>query len=183
MITLILTYTGKLIELGQPDPERIDLRDVSHALARVTRFTGHGDRSLSVAQHSCIVHDLAPVECKRWALLHDAAEAYTGDISSPVKEVLRRMAPQEFDVWLAAWQFAVSIRFGVPIVDVHAADQAALELEVVLNGPRSSAEYRWLWPEWWATQAARTTGCADTVWPAELAEFEFLRRARELGLR
>lgn len=68
----------------------MDAGDIAHALSLINRFTGHTTRPYSVAEHSLLVADLAeaadatPV-VQMAALMHDAHEAYTGDVSSPVK--------------------------------------------------------------------------------------------------
>lgn len=68
----------------------MDVGDIAHALSLINRFTGHTTRPYSVAEHSLLVADLAeaagasPV-VQMAALIHDAHEAYTGDVSTPVK--------------------------------------------------------------------------------------------------
>lgn len=67
-----------------------DIRTIAHSLAQINRFTGHARRPYSVAEHSLLCADIAermqlPVSLQYACLLHDAHEAYTGDLSSPVK--------------------------------------------------------------------------------------------------
>lgn len=85
MESYIQTFTGKWIDPLNPDPDLIDPIDIAHALALVNRFTGHTTEPYSVAQHSCGVYDLVSHENKKYAILHDASEAYIGDIARPVK--------------------------------------------------------------------------------------------------
>jgi uncharacterized protein len=88
----IQTYTGIAFDLEHPAAEMIDIRDISHALSMLCRFTGHVQSFYSVAQHSCIVaHEVAAAHPALGlaALLHDAAEAYLGDWSSPLKRCFR----------------------------------------------------------------------------------------------
>lgn len=71
-------------------PDQVDIMDIAHSLAMINRFTGHTVRPYSVAEHSLLVADICAMEghghtLQLAALLHDAHEAYTGDVSSPVK--------------------------------------------------------------------------------------------------
>ena len=88
----IETASGRMFDLILPDPTLIGLDDVAHALAHICRFTGHTSRFYSVAEHSVLCSEYAE---EQWgerlallALLHDAAEAYVGDINTPFKLLL-----------------------------------------------------------------------------------------------
>lgn len=86
----ILTHLGKRMNLLDPRPEDVCLEDIAYALARLNRFTGHADPSWSVGQHSLFCAELArlqggSLELQRSCLIHDFAEAYLGDVSSPLK--------------------------------------------------------------------------------------------------
>lgn len=92
-----LTGTGRAVDLLAPDPHTIDLDvDVAEALARIPRFTGHiRSGPYSVAQHSVVGADLLARESEALAaafLLHDAHEAYLGDIATPVAYALAQAA-------------------------------------------------------------------------------------------
>jgi uncharacterized protein len=71
----------------------IDVHDVAWHLAQINRFTGACKRPYSVAEHSLLCADLAkadghgPME-QMLCLVHDAHEAYTGDLSSPMKNAV-----------------------------------------------------------------------------------------------
>jgi hypothetical protein len=72
--------------------EEIHMSDITFALARISRFTGHTE-FYSVAQHSVLCswqaaqeyHDL---DLSFEVLMHDAHEVYTGDMARPMKEVV-----------------------------------------------------------------------------------------------
>lgn len=71
----------------------IEVQDIAWALSQTNRFVGHATRPYSVAEHSLLVSDLARVDGKAAdvqlaCLLHDAHEAYTGDVSSPAKNAI-----------------------------------------------------------------------------------------------
>ena len=46
------TYTGKMIDMTNPNPDAIDIRDIAHALSQICRASGHFKHFYSVAQHS-----------------------------------------------------------------------------------------------------------------------------------
>ncbi|WP_217476583.1 phosphohydrolase [Stutzerimonas stutzeri] len=84
----ILTHTGKRFDLLAPRAELISTIDIAHALAHVCRFNGHTRHHYSVAQHSLLVASIVPAEHQLAALLHDATEAYVGDMVRPLKALL-----------------------------------------------------------------------------------------------
>lgn len=92
--TWIQTRSGKAVDLLDPRPKDIDLEDIAWSLAHTNRFNGHAGR-YSVARHSVFVWELITAQeppertdASMWALLHDASEAYTGDVVSPLKRAL-----------------------------------------------------------------------------------------------
>lgn len=71
----------------------VDVEDVAHALSNINRFTGHTAYAYSVAQHCVAVSRYLeltgqPVPVQYAGLMHDAHEAYFGDISAPLKAFL-----------------------------------------------------------------------------------------------
>lgn len=111
-MTWMQTRDGHAVDLLRPDLSALTIEEVAHALARISRFSGHtrGEHIYSVAQHSVHVYEHA---ASLEGLLHDAHEAILGDITSPVKAALRALggtsALDTLDGGLAA---AVRQRFG-----------------------------------------------------------------------
>ncbi len=84
----IQTYTGKAFDLLDPQPDMIDIRDIAHALSNLCRYNGHVRDFYSVAEHSYWASRFVDPEYRLETLLHDAAEAYVGDVTSPLKAQL-----------------------------------------------------------------------------------------------
>ena len=111
--------SGRRLDLLDPSPIDIEIVDIAHGLARVSRWNGQtkGIYPMSVAQHSILVERLvsrnAPKLDRRWrlaALLHDAPEYVIGDMITPFKYALGGIY-REIEDRLSV---AVHIRFGLP---------------------------------------------------------------------
>jgi len=93
-----------------PKPKDITLRQIVYSISKMCRFTGHvapahdPDAIYSVAEHCILVSRIASYlhiwnqEPERRAaavamdaLMHDAHEAYVGDVSSPLKSLIREL--------------------------------------------------------------------------------------------
>ena len=107
----IQTYTGKLFWPFDPRPTEIDIIDIAHALSNLCRFGGHCNTFYSVAEHSVRASHLVSDDVALWALLHDAPEAYLGDVVRPIKHQARFLkfyGPIEQAVMLA-----IAAKFGL----------------------------------------------------------------------
>lgn len=112
-MSFIVTYTGRKFDFDSFGPQDICPTDISVALSRLCRFTGHSLRFYSVAEHTLHGLRLIPsgdTQLAREWLLHDAAEAYVGDISSPLKRSRAFVAVRLLEARVAE---AVHERFGV----------------------------------------------------------------------
>lgn len=89
------TISNMGLVLADPTDSSFILRDIAWALHFICRFNGHVNTHYSVLQHSLSACTLADPEHKMEALLHDAAEAYMGDIILPVKELFPDIAKYE----------------------------------------------------------------------------------------
>jgi hypothetical protein len=108
----IQTWSSIPFDLANPTPDMVRLDDITYALGHINRFTGHVG-TYSVAEHSMLVESRVrelggSVQDCRDALAHDFVEAYTGDISKPMK-VLLGDALKEIEQRI--WRDAVAPRF------------------------------------------------------------------------
>lgn len=84
---VMTTIDGKSVRLDQITEDDIDIRNIAWGLGRILRYNGHIRHDYTVATHCIVMSYIVPEEYALEALLHDAAEAYTGDIIAPVKEL------------------------------------------------------------------------------------------------
>lgn len=123
----IQTHSGIRFELLDPKPEMIDIHDIARALSHVCRFNGHVSRFYSVAQHSVLVSNIVGPEHALCGLLHDATEAYVGDVTRPLKALLPDYKTIEQRIW-----YAIAERFNLPPtlpLAIKHADNVALVTE------------------------------------------------------
>lgn len=179
----IPTASGALVTPLDPAAEQVELADVAHALAHLCRSGGHARVFCSVAQHSCLVADQVAAaggsaEETLWALLHDATEAYLGDLPHPLEH--RTPLGAVYREAEARLQAAVCERFGLPPEPppgMKRFDRALLAAERrTLMRPSDDG---W-WPE---LDGADALEVEIEPWPPERARAEFERRFRELEAR
>lgn len=161
--------SGAWFDLLDPASSEFTIDDIAHGLAHTCRYAGQADGFYSVAEHSILVSEVA-LGHEYAALLHDAAEAFIGDVTRPLKQLLPEYKRLEKSI-----EEAIFARFGVDCVhpDVKKAD-----LEVL------AAEQAQLMPEGtdaWATEAGvRAAPIRVERMTPEQAKLRFLERYRTL---
>lgn len=181
MQSSILTSTGKWFDILRPDPSLIDLCDIASALSKLCRFGGHCRQFYSVAEHSILAAKMMRQRKEnnptliRWALLHDASEAYVVDIPRPAKRQLTEYIKIE-----DAIQRAIAERFNLPWPmpqEVHEADNDILSLELRAYMPEQTEHMLPLLP-----QMEFTDGLPAKTLSPRMAEKNFLKEAKALGI-
>jgi len=84
----ILIASGHYFNFIDPTHNVVRVTDIAHALSNICRFAGHTREFYSVAQHSVLVSELVSSENALIGLFHDAVEAYVGDVTRPLKNLL-----------------------------------------------------------------------------------------------
>jgi 5'-deoxynucleotidase YfbR-like HD superfamily hydrolase len=92
-MSFIMTYTGVRFPLIKPEVRHFKLVDIAHALSLVNRYGGHTKYRYSVALHCLLgaekmLEDGLSYRLQLLFMLHDAPEAYYGDIPKPLKVIL-----------------------------------------------------------------------------------------------
>jgi hypothetical protein len=165
----IQVYPDRKFYPFSPRPEEVFIESIAHGLSNICRYSGAGNRSYSVAEHSTLI---ARYLASRYApevalagLLHDAPEALSGfgDVGRPVKDKAPIISATEDGIY----RLAVAPRFGLPLdipAEVHEADRRIIGDEVAAN----------LAPMEWHARYDDPLGVWIRCWSAEKAEIEFL---------
>ena len=139
----VSTYLGNRFYLTRPHIDDVAIEDIAHGLAYQCRFNVQTREFYSVAQHSVMVMNLVSEEHRLAALLHDAAEAYLGDMVKPLKNLFPAFSEIEAKVMMIVGQ-----RFGVELTQLHPsvkwADLVALATEKRDLMPNSTEPWAYL---------------------------------------
>lgn len=123
----ISTKDGQFFDYNNPDRYNFDIEVIAHALSNLCRYGGHSRRFYSVAEHSVLVSKVVPSKLALCGLLHDASEAFVGDMPSPLKAMCGSYRTIENRV-----QAAIAEQFKLPYPfphDVHVADKMLYKAE------------------------------------------------------
>lgn len=173
-MTYIQTFSGVRFDLNDPQPECVRLTDIAVALSRINRFTGHTLYApYSVAEHSVRVSHAVPARDAAWGLMHDAAEAYVGDVGSPLKGMLGATFESIEIAVLNEIRRKYRLDAGIPDSVRHAD-------KVLLSTERRDLMVDSTDVDWGALPKPLTERIVP--WSAEDACHAFLRRATELGI-
>jgi len=99
---------GRIFYPLDPRPEEVHIDDIGTGLSRIIRYNGHSDNWITVAQHSAQCEYLAArdghtLETRLAVLMHDASEAYIGDMIRPIKCRMPEFKEIEEKVEAAIW--------------------------------------------------------------------------------
>lgn len=166
----ILLASGNYFDFLDPKNSTFTIDDVARGLSNICRFVGQCRRFYSVAQHSVHVSYIVAPEHAYAGLMHDAAEAFIGDVSRPLKYIL-----PEYRVIEARVERAVFSRFAVPYpipIQVKDADVIMLATEQAkVMGCRDDWDY---------TRGRKIADIEIPDWDPERARQKFLDRFFEL---
>ena len=118
----ISTQSVEQFDFINPKIEDIHILDIAHALSQICRFGGHTSSFYSVAEHSINVATLLEQQgadkiTVLAGLLHDATEAYMGDMPRPIKQSLPYGDEGYRNKYLMLSEFITFTRFQLNNVD------------------------------------------------------------------
>lgn len=169
------TFSGRSLYPQAPTVYDIDLEDIAHALSLQCRFVGQVGVFYSVAQHSVHCSELCEPADALHGLLHDAAEAYLGDLPRPVRALVGLEGFTAVETHLQAVIFQ---RFGLSATippSVRVADDLLCRIEAHELFP--------LPPVWATLDTPVMTRMRIMPWSQPGAKASFLRRFHDLGGR
>lgn len=178
----IQTFSGLAFYPLGPATEDILAADIAHSLAMQCRYNGHVRRFYSVAEHCVLMCDWILAshrdadearELALWALLHDAAEAYIGDMVRPLK-----LQMPDFIALDEKVTTAVARRFALCEAEIPAAVKLAdsrilLDERAALIGASTHP---------WSIDGLEPLGVRIRGWEPAIAKWEYIARLKDLGV-
>ena len=200
MPAIMSARSGRQIDLKAPSVDAIDLGDIAHSLSHQCRFAGHVSAFYSVAQHAVVVADLVrqaldraarsgdpgraylarltPVQAvqrQRQALHHDDAEAYIGDLITPLKALCFHYNRLERD-----WGRVIALKFDLLAYapgSINHYDRLAAAIEAYsFFDPVPD----WVWPRLGEDPDAVAAHGPIKAWSSSEARLRFLERHEQL---
>lgn len=176
----IKVSAGHYVNIANPDPSTIELESIAAALSKVCRFGGHCPQFYSVAEHCIHATDLACSEgfvsdALVAVFLHDAAEAYIGDMVKPLKLMIPQYGETEQRIE-SAIEAAFCVDFAKWSDVIKRFDRALLKAEKVT-----------MWPDdrekWAGFSDIEDCDIRLQFWEPREAEMQFLAMARTLHIQ
>lgn len=171
------TRHGHRYYFDDPREGFLTIRDIAYALAGNYRFGGHGKPRITVAEHSvavCVTVSLRHPGDRKLALaalLHDASEAYLGDIATPHKSMPDM---DGYKTREAATQKCVAAKFKLPVELFSDPRIKAADIDCLAAEAQETMQP--LDPGWaaWLAGAVTHDVPPPVGWTPEVAEAQFL---------
>ncbi len=172
----MITATGRRFWPIDPRIEDVSFIDIAHGLAATCRYGGHTALFYSVAEHSVLMawhfQDAGRRDLAQSALLHDASEAYIGDIIRPLKPQIPQFKSYETPLQAMIMQAA---GLGDIPDEVHELDSRIIINEAVaLFDPGVLERAGWVLP------SCAVEGLEVFAWTPQEAKKQFLQLFRDL---
>lgn len=171
--------SGRYFDLSDPQPDQIEFSDIAGALSKICRFGGQIERFYSVAEHCyhcglVAMHDGLSPDAIKAVLLHDATEAFVGDMVKPLKVMLPEYSEIELRV-----ERAIEQKFDV---DFAAHAEAVREIDFAMLIAERRAMFSVDDVQWTGEENARRLRVQFPCWNPPEAEAMLVIRARNAGI-
>lgn len=165
--------SGPRLDIFRPDPLLLQIDQIANSLGNLCRFGGQVWHFYSVAEHCCHVSSLFDLktqpELALAGLLHDAAEAYLGDVITPIKNLL-----PEYQQVEAEFHSVIFKKYGLTMGHMEKiiwADKAAVVIEARQLTSGEWTEGLYVNPEHWFKVES---------WNPDFAKARYLERYWEI---
>lgn len=168
IMTTMRTVSGHKFAHRDPFNSVISIEDIGHALSHICRYNGHVQKFYSVAEHCVYVSQLVPQHLAMYGLLHDAAEAYIGDVTRPVRALFPNEEIENLEIPILRAVFEkVGLDPDIALEEVYDIDDQMVALER---------------PEWDIQCRLRSEGVVLRLnnWSPEEARRKFFSRYYEI---
>jgi len=173
----IRVRSGSYFDLTDPKPDQFTFADIAGALSKICRFGGQIEWFYSVAEHlwHCCqqaIRDGLPLKTQQACLLHDAAEAFVGDMVKPLKMLLPQYSEVESRV-----EAVIAEKFRVIFQN---ADIGKIDREMLIAERRAffSSDH----VIWTGENEVRPLSIEFRRWNPTDAEHAFVRMAASIGI-
>ncbi len=163
----LVTKSNQSVHLTHKNVDVFNINDICWGLSQITRFSGQCNQDYKVAQHCCLVCDLVNEEYKLEGLMHDSAEAYIGDIPTPVKRMIPDIKELEFFLYdQICYKYEIN-----PIISTHVKDMDNVMLNI--EGVNLFDTI----PNWIDMSLGTVLDQKlVNIWSAETCRYEFMKR-------
>lgn len=171
--------SGLYLNLAEPKPDQFTFRDIAGGLSKICRFGGQTEKFYSVAEHSWHCAQVAKDDglslgTQVAALMHDAAEAFLGDVVKPLKIMLPDYKRLE-----SLMETVIAEKF---LIDFDRERQSIAEIDhAILIAERNSLFVKDS-VLWTGEEFARKLEIRPNLWNSVLAEQMFVQKARIIGI-
>lgn len=168
----ILLQSGACFDILDPANSPFTIEDIAHGLSNTCRFAGQCAAFYSVAEHCVLASHVVAPEFALQTLMHDAAEAFIGDVTRPLKSILPEYKAIERRIQAAIMQRFDIADWNVP--EVKEIDLAMLATEQLAMMPTHGLD--------WTVLAGVTPAPMEIAfWRPHTAREAFLERFAELS--
>lgn len=134
----IMLNSGSPFYFLSPDASNYTIDDIAHGLSNTCRYAGQCKRFYSVAEHSVLVSQELETE-KMEGLFHDAAEAFIGDVTRPLKSMLGQYAYIEDLILKDVFR---RLNLNWPLTEnIHIADLSVMAAEIEVLMPEGIRDW------------------------------------------
>lgn len=173
-ITWMQTGSNQELDFTAEEWIVLPIELIARSLANICRYNGHCNRYYSVAEHSVMISHMVPKELALAALLHDASEAYVGDMPTGLKRAMG-ISFKSFEHKAA---LAVSKGYGVPVEDLESPVIKGFDKRILGDEAKQLLPPHRFWDKF--VTEYEPTGVTIECWPPDVANMKFLERYAEL---